>query len=295
MKKFSVIGANSSIARNFSYYLKGKDVELKLYDIQPESIDGEQGYTCINLLDEGDIDKIDYDCDAIFIYSGLTGGERSINMHSAFIDVNEKSLLNILKAHREKNSRARIIYPSSRLVYKNSNEPLTEESPKEGLSVYAVNKIAAEGYIRMYNSLYGTEYTIFRIAIPFGNLNPASTDYGIVSKFRHQAQDNGAVTVFGDGCGRRTFTHIKDICRLIYEGAISHKTLNETYNIGGCTYSLLELANLQAERFGARVTTVEWPELVEKIDVPNGDLDSTKLDSIFGKDYIDIVKYIKEV
>ena len=224
------------------------------------------------------------------MFSGLTGPEKSLMQHQAFVDVNEKILLNLLKVYTDKKSTARLIYPSSRLVYKNTNLPLTEKAQLEGLSVYAVNKIACENYIKTYNSLFGVEYTIFRIAIPFGELNPACTDYGIVSKFKRQAEENGVITLYGDGSGRRTFTHIKNICQVFYNAVSEEKTKNEIFNVGGRAYSLYELALMQSKKTGAKIQYLPWPELSQKVDVSNGVFDHSKLDAIMNIDYIDVIE-----
>jgi UDP-glucose 4-epimerase len=289
MKRFSIVGANSSIARNFVYYLRDRDVELYLYDIQPASLDACANYEQINLLNMEDVCKINFDCDALFVFSGLTGAEKSITSYSAFIDVNEKALLNILTAYVEKKSRCRILYPSSRLVYQQSDTPLKEDAPLEGRSIYALNKIAAEGYLKLFNHLYGVEYTIFRIAIPFGKMNPDSMDYGIVSNLYHQGKNNGFITVYGDGSGVRTFTHIQDICNVFYQGALSVDTMNDVFNIGGCSYSLKQLAQIQAKNTGASIRYIPWPEGADKIDVSNGWLNFEKLDTCLPIAYMDIL------
>ena len=289
MKRFSIVGANSSIARNFVYYLHDKDVEFYLYDMQPASLDAGTNYEQVNLLNMEDVSKINFDCDALFVFSGLTGAEKSITSYSAFIDVNEKALLNILTTYVEKKSRCRILYPSSRLVYQQSDKPLKEDSPLEGRSIYALNKIAAEGYLKLFNRLYGVEYTIFRIAIPFGKMNPDSTAYGIVSNLYHQGKTNGFITVYGDGSGVRTFTHIRDICDAFYRGALSADTVNDVFNIGGFAYSLKQLAQIQAEKTGASIRYVPWPEGADKIDVSNGWLDFEKLDARVPIAYLDIL------
>lgn len=292
MKKFSIIGANSSLARNFVYYLKDKDVQLDLYDIQPTGLEGNDNYKQVDLLNASEVNKINFDCDAVYLFTGLTGPEKSFAQYEFFIDVNEKVLLNVLNAYKEHNSKARFVYPSSRLVYKNSIAPLKESDELEGLSIYAVNKIASENYIKTYSLVYGVKYTILRIAIPFGKLNPSCTDYGIVSKFRRQAEDNGVITLYGDGSGKRTFTHIKNVCEVFYKTVLTESTQNEIYNVGGKAYSLYELASLQANKSNARIEYLPWPALSQKVDVANGVFDYSKLDKVLKIDYIDVAKDI---
>lgn len=286
----AIIGANSSLARNFIYYLKQVEgVTLFLYDIQQESVDGYKNYSQIDLLDLQSVKNIRPDCDLLYLFSGLTGSVKGFKAYSAFIDVNEKALLNVLTFLAESGSKSRIIYPSSRLVYKNQEGALEENAEKEGLSIYAINKLAAENYLRLYGKTYGIPYTIFRIAIPFGQLNPAAHSYGIVNVLCEQAKTSKKITLFGEGAGARTFTHIKDVCRVLYDGGRSVRTVNDAYNIGGHKYLLKELAEMIAEKTGATIQYEPWPTAdLEDCDVANGWLDSKKLDEILNAPYLDL-------
>lgn len=287
MKKFTIIGANSNLARNFICFLEDKNVELKLYDVQDCHFDGREGYSRINFLDMDEVKKIDFDCDAAFVFSGVTGAERSVKETNLFIDVNEKVLVNILNAVKECGSKCRLVYPSSRLVYKDGVGAHKETDPLEGKSVYALNKIFAEKYIEIFSATFGLEYTIFRIAIPFGELNSSAQKYGIVSKLLEQGE-KGKITLFGDGGGVRTFTHIRNICEALYYGCDKEETSNGIFNIGGCAYTFLELAKLISEKTGGKIDFIEWPENAYKVEVLNGNLDSSRLDSILDIKYVDI-------
>ena len=288
MKHFSIIGANSSIARNFIYYLRNFDVRMDLYDVQNTSLDNIENYKKIDFLNKDDIKRINFNCDAVYVFSGLTGTEKSLTRCSDFIDVNVKLLTNLLQEQVRQNSKARLIYPSSRLVYKNIDRPLIETDSLEGKSVYAINKISAEHFIKLFNQIYGIEYTILRIAIPFGELNPNACAYGIVSSFYNQAQKNKEITLYGDGSGLRTFTHIEDLCNILYHGAIMEEMKNEIFNVGGCTYSLSQIASMQAQKTNARVRYIPWPPNVQKMDIPNGCLNFDKLNKILNINYRDI-------
>ncbi len=291
MYKFSIIGGNSSIARNFLKYLEDKDVNVKAYDIQSSQADGFDNYRKIDLMSVTDIESIDFDCDAVFVFSGLNGAERSNIDAQSFIDINEKVLINILNAVAGKKAHCRIVYPSSRLVYKDMAKPLSEEDELSPKSIYALNKFFAEKSINIFSQMYGVNYTIFRIAIPFGVLNENSSSYGIVGKLMEQAR-NGKINLFGDGSSVRTFTHIADICRVLYEGSISEKTLNGVFNIGGHSYSMLSLARAICDRSDCKIEFTDWPQNLLSVEVKNGKLDSSKIDGILDMKYKDILSCI---
>ena len=111
----------------------------------------------------------------------------------------------------------------------------------------------------MYKNLFNFRYTIFRICVPYGNLFEKCS-YGTVSFFLDRALNNQAITIYGDGSLKRTFTHVLDICRQILEVAKQSVSDGECYNIGGETYSLNEVANYFAGKYGVKVQHVVWPE-----------------------------------
>lgn len=287
MLRFSIIGANSSLARNFIFFLRDKNVLLNLYDIQDRQADGFENYRRIDLLDNNDVEKIDFCCDAVFIFTGLTGAALSMKEANRFIDINEKVLVNILDVVKRHNSGCKIIFPSSRLVYKDGEDKLKETDALEARSVYALNKIFAESVLNLYQRSFGVRYTVFRIAIPFGELNPSSSKYGILANLVEQGK-KGEISLFGDGSGVRTFTHVLNICQALYFGSTSTDTDNQIYNIGGHAYTLLEIAKLISKDSGCKIAFYPWPEDLLKVEVKNGRLDSSKLDKLLNIDYIDI-------
>ena len=287
MLKFSIIGANSSLARNFIFFLRDKNVSLKLYDIQDKQFDGANNYLQVDFQNKNDIKKIDLACDAAFIFSGLTGAALSTKEANRFIDINEKVLVNILDLVKLQQTQCKIIYPSSRLVYKESENKLTEDAPLEAKSIYALNKISAESILKLYHQTFGIDYTVFRIAIPFGELNPSSNKYGILANLVEQSK-KGEITLFGDGSGIRTFTHVRNICEALFFGSTSRATDNQIFNIGGYAYTLLEIANIISKNNNSKIVFTPWPEDLFKVEVKNGHLDSAKLDRLLNIDYIDI-------
>lgn len=291
MNKITIIGANSSIARNFIYFLRDKNILLTLYDIQDTFSDaGEFNYHKIDLNSIESINSIDCTGDAIYVFSGLTGAERSIDHTNLFIDINEKALVNIVELVRKTNLNCHIIYPSSRLVYDDFDGPLKEDYPLKAKSVYAANKIFAESFLKINHDLYGINYTVFRIAIPFGQLNPNAFNYGIVSKLVSQGK-NGCISLYGDGGSIRTFTHIKNICEIFYQAA-EKNIVNDVYNIGGCHYSFLELAKMIQKKENCLIAFEKWPLAAKNVEVKNGYLDSTKLDKKLPIKYIDLADEI---
>ncbi|MCL2661772.1 MAG: SDR family oxidoreductase [Oscillospiraceae bacterium] len=280
MKKSAIIiGANSYIARNMIHVLSEcKDVEaVALYDCQSTHDDGAANYKQINILDEASFTDVDLDVDLIFFFAGKTGTAVSFDNYDMFIDVNEKSLLNLLSEYRKQQSRAKIIFPSSRLVYKGKEGLLSEDSEKEFKTVYAINKFACEQYLSMYAAAFGVRYCIFRVCVPYGTLVPGASSYGTAEFMLERAKSGENITLYGNGSVRRTLTYIEDLCETMLLGALSLKCENDVFNIGGENYSLFEMASFIAERYKVAIEFEEWPELALRIESGDTVFDSGKL------------------
>lgn len=284
MSKVAVIGANGYIARNIIYVLKKDypDFDIALYGIETEFVDGGENYTSVDLTDKESIKRIDFSCDIVFMLVGKTGSANGFEDYKTFIDINELALLNLLSEYRRQNSKARIVFPSTRLVYKGKKGPQKEDAEKEFKTVYSINKYACEQYLEQFHRVYNVQYSIFRICIPYGTLVPGASSYGTAEFMLSKAEKGENISLYGDGTVRRTLTYIDDLCHSLVDGAISEKCANDVFNVGGEDYSLKEMAVLIAEKYGVGVDYVPWPEVSLKIESGDTVFDSTKLDAAIG-------------
>ena len=279
MNRVVVLGANSYIARNLIFVLEQKypDVEVLLYDWSDTQVDNRQNYCKINILDEKSLANIDFSCDVVFMFIGKTGSANGFDEYNTFIDINERALLNVLNEYRRQASNAKIVFPSTRLVYKGKTGPLKEDAEKEFKTIYAINKFACEQYLEQYNNVYGVQYCIFRICIPYGTLIPNATSYGTAEFMIKRASIGENISLYGDGSLRRTLTYIGDLCYALIKGAFSDNCKNDVFNIGGEDYSLKEMAELIAKKFNVGVDYVEWPEIALEIESGDTVFDDEKL------------------
>ena len=287
MSKIVVVGANSYIARNLIAVVNKEitDCELKLYDCGSVHKDGAINYESIDILDKNSVSKIDLDCDIVFMFVGKTGSADGFQNYDTFIDINEKALLNLLNEYNRQKSEARIIFPSTRLVYKGKQGLLDECSEKEFKTVYAINKYACEKYLEQFSNVYGVKYTVFRICIPYGTLIPGASSYGTAEFMMKKAQNGENISLYGDGSVRRTLTYIEDLCNAMLKGAFCKKCENDIFNIGGEDYSLRQMAELIAAKYNAGIDYVDWPKLAYKIESGDTVFCDNKLKSICNVEY----------
>lgn len=277
--KVTVIGANSFIARNLLVVLKRRfpNVQLRLYDCADTHADGEQAYEKVQILDRASVSNIDLKADIVFMFVGKTGSAAGFDDYDTFIDINERALLHVLEAYRKQESKAKIVFPSTRLVYKGSSMPLKETDEKEFRTIYSINKFACEQYLEQFSRVYGVRYCIFRICVPYGSLIPGASSYGTIEFMRNRAMKGENIQLYGNGEVRRTFTHIEDLCNNLIDGAVCTLCKNDFYNIGGEDWSLLEVAERIAARYGVGVEHVEYPRVEACIESGNTVFDASKL------------------
>ena len=273
--RIAVIGANGYIGKHLAYYLEMKGCEVAKYDLF-----GDDFIKC-NLSDRTDVDKIDLNVDYVYMFAGKTGTYNGFDDFTTYLSSNDVALLNLLDAIRKSEYRPKVIFPSSRLVYKGAERALKEEDEKESKTIYAVNKIACEGYLAAYANSFDIPYSIFRICVPYGNMFSTDYSFGTVGFMIKQAKA-GEITLYGDGTMRRTLTSMEDLCFQIYEAAIRPESNNQIYNIGGNTYMLKEVAEIVAAEYDASIKYIPYPERDLKIESGSTFFDYEKISKLTG-------------
>lgn len=275
MKKCVIIGSQGYIGKHLTWYLNKIGHDVVGYDIMEEDQKRR-----IDMTNKEAVSKIDFNVDIIFMFTGLTGTYGGFDNYDKYIDVNERTLLNLLDAIRHSEYRPKVVFPSTRLVYKGKDKPLKENDLKESKTIYAVNKIACEGYLDAYYRSFDIPYTVFRICIPYGNFLGTDYSFGTVGFFIKMASTGENITLYGGGDIKRTFTYMEDLCYQIANGAFIEESIGNIYNVGGETFTLKEVAELVAKKYGVNVVTVPWPEKDLKIESNHTYFDDTKIQNL---------------
>ncbi len=255
-----VLGANGYLGSHMAHYLENSGWRVRDCDVQDKSARGASDYSPLDILQAGDLKEIDWNVDCVFMFAGITGTFSGFDHYERFVALNELGLLNVLHGIRQSSQRPRIVYPSSRLVYRGADLPLREDDPKEAKTIYAVNKNACEGILEAYRNSFAIPYTVYRICVPYGNDLGGDYSYGTIGSFFRQARQAGTIRLFGDGSLRRTFTHVEDICGQIIGSCCHERSANQVYNIGGEEFSLKEIAMRIAIKYHAELVLADWPD-----------------------------------
>jgi len=280
-KKCAILGANGYIGRHLAFYLRTHyDIDAACYDITPVS--DLLNYKQLDATKKESFSDMSLDVDCIFDFAGLTGTYAGFDRYDDYVNINERGLLNLLDAIRKSERRPKVIFPSTRLVYKGYDKPLKEEGEKESKTIYAANKLACEGYLQAYHDSFDIPYTVFRICIPYGNMISTDYSFGTVGFFIKQAKAGNDIPLYGGGTIKRTFTHMEDLCFQVVEGAMKKESDGQIYNVGGETLSLRQAAEIVAAKFGTNVVGVPWPERDLRIESDHTYFDDTKIQALLG-------------
>ena len=182
--------------------------------------------------------------DIIFHQAAFTSVPQSVLMPQSCNDVNINGILNILNTAR-KNNIEKIIFASSSSVYGDEPSlPKKEDMKKNPKSPYAVSKLASEGYLQVYNQLYGLNTTILRYFNVFGPRQKDSPYSGVIAIWLGRIIRNEDLIIFGDGQNSRDFTYIKDVIKANICAA-KYDNPGEIFNIGANSpIKLIDLAKL---------------------------------------------------
>lgn len=279
-----IIGSNGYLGRHLVQAARQAGWSVATSDVQDTAWDGDVSYRRCDVRVPADLAQLSFDVDLVFFFTALSGTTVGFEQYSNYIGVNEAGLVGVLEGIRKMAKPPRVIFPSSRLVYRGQKGiPLKEDAEKDSLSMYAVNKRAGEMYLELYHRIFGVPYTIFRICVPYGNLLDQNYSYGTTGFFMRFARSGKDIPLYGDGSQRRTFSFVSDINAQILSASVKSESVGRVYNIAGADdMSLAEAAGRVAERFGVQLQFTPWPEMDRRCESGDTIFDSSAIQSLTG-------------
>jgi UDP-glucose 4-epimerase len=89
--------------------------------------------------------------------------------------------------------------------------PLGEDAPIAPLSAYGQSKFAAEGYLSLFQRLYGLSGVSLRLGNVYGPRQDPLGEAGVIAIFCGLLKEGGRPTVFGDGTQTRDYIYVGDV------------------------------------------------------------------------------------
>lgn len=185
---------------------------------------------------------------------------------------NTNIFLNLVDQIRILDNPCRILSIGSSEEYGNvspSQLPLTEESPLNPISPYAVARVAQEMISKVYADGYGMDIIMTR---SFNHIGPGQKNVFVISSFAkqlvHIANDPSAskIVTTGDLSIIRDFVDVRDVVKAYYL-LLKHGKKGEVYNIcSGTGVSLQQIMDNMCAILNINITLKQDPNLIRPND-----------------------------
>jgi UDP-glucose 4-epimerase len=157
--------------------------------------------------------------------------------------INVGGTANVLEAARSSECGRVVSISTGGAIYgegEGQQLPLPEDAPIAPMSAYGQSKFAAEGYVSLYERLYGLSGVSLRLGNVYGPRQDPLGEAGVIAIFCGLLKEGGRPTVFGDGKQTRDYIYVGDVVSAALDAAASQAT--GAINIGtGKETDVLEL------------------------------------------------------
>ncbi|MEW6681762.1 MAG: SDR family oxidoreductase [Nitrospirota bacterium] len=201
-------------------------------------------------------------CEVVFHLAAVVSVVQTTEDPIGTAAINEAGSLHVLEAGRAAGAR-RVVFASSCSVYGDEPTlPKREDMRPRPLSPYAVQKLAVEHYLRVYQSLYGLETVSLRFFNVFGPRQDPSSPYsGVISIFIVKALTGEQPVIYGDGLQTRDFVFVGDVVQALILAAHSPSAPGRIFNVGtGQSVSINGLWATIASLSGGSAKPVHAPQ-----------------------------------
>ncbi len=172
-------------------------------------------------------------CEVVFHLAAVVSVPLTIENPVEAAAINDMGSLLVLDAARKQQVK-RVVFSSSCAIYGDDPRlPKSEDMHPKPMSPYAVQKLAAEYYSKVFWDLYGIETAVLRYFNVYGPRQDPSSPYsGVISIFMAQALRNAPAVIYGDGNQSRDFIYVADVIRANLLAASSGDARGQIMNIG---------------------------------------------------------------
>ena len=165
------------------------------------------------------------------------------------LGVNVGGTINLLEAARRAEVGRFVLASTGGAIYGEGSDrdlPLDETAECLPDAPYGQSKYAAEGYLSLYERLYGLSTAALRLGNVYGPRQDPLGEAGVVAIFCGALLESRTPKVFGDGDQTRDYVYVADIVEAML--AAGDSSVVGTFNIGtGVETSVLELGGMIAD------------------------------------------------
>lgn len=273
-----VLGGAGFIGSHIVDALIARNHTVRIFDLpRINTLNLERSIGSVEIL-SGDFNNVNdispalEDVDVVVHLVGTTLPGPSNENPAYDVESNVIGTLNLLKQAVAKGVRKIIFSSSGGTVYGiPQSVPIPETHPTNPICSYGITKLAIEKYLALFHHLYGLDYTILRLANPYGERQRIDGIQGAVGVFLGKTLLGQPITIWGDGSVARDYFYISDLIGA-FIAAIERDLPSKIYNIsGGVAYSLNDILSVIRNVTGMQPEVNYTPG--RKLDVPVNCLD----------------------
>ncbi len=189
--------------------------------------------------------------EVVFHLAAQIDVRRSLSDPAWDASINVSGTINVLEAARA-HGVARIVNSSTGgAIYGEAETiPSSEQTPPLPEAAYGQSKLSAEGYLGLYDRLYGQSSVTLRYGNVYGPRQDPLGEAGVVAIFCGRLEAGEQPTVYGDGRQTRDYVYVGDVVAANL-AAVDAKA-SGPINIGtGVETDVLELIAILGELSGA--------------------------------------------
>ncbi len=190
--------------------------------------------------------------EAIFHLAAQIDVRKSIADPAFDASINVGGTANVLEAARAAEVRRVVFSSTGGAIYGEGDGqelPLAEDAPLAPEAPYGQSKFAGEGYLSLYERLYGLSSVPLRLGNVYGPRQDPLGEAGVVAIFCGRLREGQQPTVFGDGKQTRDYIYVGDVVSAML--AAAEAETSGPINIGtGIETDVLELVSALGELGG---------------------------------------------
>jgi len=232
------------------------------------------------------------DVDILFHFAAQTSSKISNDNPLRDTEMNLLPIISLVETCQKDKVSPRIIFSGTATqVGFTEDFPVNEDFKDLPVTVYDINKLAAEKYLQYYGSQLKNKAVTLRLANVYGpGPRSSSADRGILNLMVQKAIKGEAITIYGDGNFIRDYVYIDDVARAFLSAGANIEKLSGNYFIVGSGegHTIAEaftlIRDIAKEKTGkaSQILHVPLPEGLSKIEYRNFVADVAKFNDVTG-------------
>ena len=165
--------------------------------------------------------------DVVFHLAAQIDVRKSVAEPAFDASINVGGTANVLEAARAADARRVVFTSTGGAIYgegEGQELPLGENAPLAPLAPYGQSKFAGEGYLSLYERLFGLSSVSLRLGNVYGPRQDPLGEAGVIAIFCGRLLAGEQPTVYGDGTQTRDYIYVDDVVSALLAAAESAAT-----------------------------------------------------------------------